>query len=104
MPITVTLPEFGPSGDGIVAELRRRSTGDRIDPSFREPQARADARAGNADSWDGGREGRLIAALKEAVKTRHRPSRGPGLMLLEVVDLRDIGIILDPRTPSERKL
>jgi hypothetical protein len=102
--MTVDLPEFGPAGTGIVAELHRRSTGARIDPSFREPQARAGVRAGNADSWDDEKEQSLIAALKDAVETRHRPSRGPTIVLLEVVEPRDIDIVLDPRTPSERKL
>ena len=68
----LTLDEFGVGGDGIVAEVRFRDTGEIHEPAFVEPLAREAWRVGQASTWNMAQEQRLVAAIEEEVAGRDR--------------------------------
>ncbi len=94
----VALSEFGPPGEGIIAEARHRGTAEVHEPVFAEPKAREDWREGRPSDWGPERDEELIAAIKADVAGRGRVRSG---VFTNPADPRELDILFDPngRTP-----
>ncbi len=89
----VALSEFGPPGEGIIAEARYRGTGKVHEPVFAEPKAREDWREGRQSDWGPERDEDLIAAIKDDVAGRGRVRPG---IFTTLADPRELDILFDP--------